>query len=303
MSNNNDFRKIYEESEQQFLANATPVEGEATNGKTEAKSLLASADIDPEDYSFELTVATYDEAHNIIAEMIVASWCELGFDVEINNRGTVANNDYYKPTDSVPTDICDNLYAEDLRDGKFEVVLLDLVAPSVDPFSVLAPFALQFSGSAMDMSVADSYELTPHITGYNSEEYNAVMEEVFNEKVIANRSEKLHKAEDILMEDMPVMPIIFNKIASVVNEDALKMNVNKKMTNYYNMNTLKKIEVKDFEAYVANVASFIESKFETYKQNPLSYFGSETYSLLTFEQFKEESSNYAYFFKERTAEK
>lgn len=40
MSNNNDFRKIYEESEKQFLENATPVEGEATNGKTEAKSLL-----------------------------------------------------------------------------------------------------------------------------------------------------------------------------------------------------------------------------------------------------------------------
>lgn len=40
MSNNNDFRKIYEESEQQFLANATPVEGETNNGKTEAKSLL-----------------------------------------------------------------------------------------------------------------------------------------------------------------------------------------------------------------------------------------------------------------------
>ena len=40
MSNNNDFRKIYEESEQQFLENATSVDGEATNSKTEAKSLL-----------------------------------------------------------------------------------------------------------------------------------------------------------------------------------------------------------------------------------------------------------------------
>ena len=40
MSNNNDFRKIYEESEQQFLENATPIEGETNNGKTEAKSLL-----------------------------------------------------------------------------------------------------------------------------------------------------------------------------------------------------------------------------------------------------------------------
>ncbi len=40
MSNNNDFRKIYEESEQQFLKNATPVDDQAQSGKTEAKSLL-----------------------------------------------------------------------------------------------------------------------------------------------------------------------------------------------------------------------------------------------------------------------
>lgn len=40
MSNNNDFRKIYEESEKQFLENATPAEGEESNSTTEAKSLI-----------------------------------------------------------------------------------------------------------------------------------------------------------------------------------------------------------------------------------------------------------------------
>lgn len=39
MSNNNDFRKIYEESEKQFLENAQPTDT-PTDGKTEAKSLL-----------------------------------------------------------------------------------------------------------------------------------------------------------------------------------------------------------------------------------------------------------------------
>ena len=273
-----------------------------TNNMTEAKAILDSADIDPEDYEFSLTVAAYDEVKVMIAKKIVEAWCELGFDVELNMRGTVANNDYYKPTDSVPTDICDDLYFEDLRDGKFEVILLDLVAPSADSFSVLAPFALAFSGSAMDMSVADSYDLTPHITGYNSEEYNALIEKIYNEKTIANRSADLHKAEDILMEDMPVMPIVFNKVAYMVN-DGLKMNNNslsdKKLTSYYGAETLKNISVKNFDAYVAQVASFIESKFDTYKQDSLSYFGSEAYSALTFEEFKNESSNYAYFFKER----
>ena len=271
---------------------------------TEAKKLLKDAGIDPADYSFEITVAAYDEDHKFIAEIIKDAWCDLGFDVEIRLRGTVANNDYYKPTDSIPTDVCDDLYAEDLRDGKFEVILLDLVAPSVDPFSVLAPFALAFSGSGMDMSIADNYSLTPHITGYNSEEYNAIIEAVFEEKTIANRSANLHKAEEILMEDMPVMPIVYNQNACLINDD-LKLNnkslFGEKWSNYYFADTLKKIEVKNYDEYVATVAAFIESKFDTYKENPLSYFGSSSYSVLSFEEFKLESSNYAYFFKERTA--
>lgn len=269
----------------------------------EAKKLLESADVTPEYYAFTLTVAAYDEAQLLIAEQIVESWCALGFDVELNLRGTVANNDYYKPTDSLPTDICDDLYYEDLRDGKFEVILLDLVAPSADPFSVLAPFALAFSGAAMDMSVADNYELTPHITGYNCAEYNAIIEEIYAEKTAENRSFNLHRAEAVLMEDMPVMPIVFNKTAYLVNK-GLKMNntslSDKTLTSYYGAENLKNISVKNFDEYVANVASFIESKFDTYKEDSLSYFGSDSYAYLTFEEFKQESSNYAYFFKERT---
>lgn len=40
MSNNNDFRKIYEESEKQFLENAVEQEDQPVTRKTEAKSLL-----------------------------------------------------------------------------------------------------------------------------------------------------------------------------------------------------------------------------------------------------------------------
>ncbi|MBQ8409622.1 MAG: hypothetical protein IJY39_12255 [Clostridia bacterium] len=271
-----------------------------TKNIDEAKALLKTAGIDPSDYSFSLTYPAYDEVHTLIAEAVVAAWNELGFDVELNKRGTVANNDYYKLTDSVPTDICDDLYAEDFRNGDFEVIILDMVAVSVDPFSVLAPFAKQFSGQGMDMSVADHYELTPHITGYNSEEYNAVMEEVFVEKTIENRSAKLHEAEAILMEDMPVIPVVFNKTAYVVN-DTLKLNNKtlfwKSSSNYYGADTLKKISVKDYEGYLATCTAFLESKYDEYRANPLSYFGSESFREMPWEQFKEESSNYAYLFK------
>lgn len=265
-----------------------------------AKSLLKTAGIKASDYSFTLTYAAYDEVHQFIAESIVAAWQELGFDVEAENIGTIPNNDYYKYTDSIPTDICDDIYAEKLRRGEYEAILLDLVALSADPFSVLAPFAKEFSGQAMDMSVADNYELSPHITGYDSVDYSAVMEKVFAEKTAANRSADLHEAEAILMEDMPVIPVVFNKTAYLVN-DELKTNNKtlfwKKSSNYYGADTLRYVSVGNYEDYLATCTAFLESKFDSYRENPLSYFGSETYSVLTWEEFKEESSNYAYLFK------
>jgi ABC-type oligopeptide transport system substrate-binding subunit len=269
-----------------------------------AKALLKNAGINPADYSFKLTVAAYDEVHNFIANAIVEAWNALGFNVELNVRGTIKNNDYYKYTDSVPEDICDDLYAEDFRNGVYEAILIDMVAISADPFAVLAPFAKQFSGQAMDMSVPGSYVLTPHATGYDSAEYNELLEKIFTEKTISNRSDDYHAAEAILMEDLPVVPIVFNESATLIGGVELnnKFLFWKKSTNYYGAETLKEVEIKSYDDYLVTCTEFLQSKFDTYKTNPLSYFGSESFSVLTWDEFKEESSNYAYLFqKEKEA--
>ena len=270
-----------------------------------AKALLKSAGVDASDYSFTLTVAAYDEVHLYMAETIVEAWQSLGFDVEIKERGTVANNDYYKHTDSIPTDICDDLYAEDLRSGSFEAILLDMGAISVDPFSVLAPFAKAFSGQGMDMTDAENYQLIPHVTGYDSEEYNALIEKIYAENDIDARADDLHAAEAMLMEDMPVVPIIFNKTAVLVN-DNLKTNNKilfwKKSSNYYAPDTLKSISVSKYDDYTATYAEFLESKFEKFQENSLSYFGSDTYYFMTFEEFKQETTNYSFLFPQTEEE-
>ena len=263
-----------------------------------AKKLLADAGIDATQYSFSFTYASYDEVHTYMAEEIAKAWGTLGFNVTLNPRSTIANNDYYKFTDSIPEDICDDLYAQDLATGNFEVILLDLVAPSADPFSVLAPFAKEFSGQTMDMSDPQNYKATTHITGYNSQAYEAEIEKAFNEKTIANRSEALHAAEAILMEDMPVIPVVFNESACLVN-DGLKLNNTtlwwENGSNYYVSDTLAWITVNNYDAYLLTCSNFLESKFESYKANPDSYFSS--FAKFTFEEFKGENSNYAYLWK------
>lgn len=270
---------------------------------TEAKALLAEAGITASDYSFSITVPCYDEVYLYVAEQLVEAWGTngLGFNVTLNKRGTVANNDYHRDVASVPGDLCDDLWAEDIMAGKYEVAILDLVAPSADPFSVLAPFARKFSGQAMDMSDPESYVASTHSTGYDSEEYNALIEKIYNNKNTAKRSADLHAAEDILMEDMPIIPIVFNQTAYVVNDDVLELNDKSLFSNsneYYYPVPFDKIEVKDYEKYELKCAKYVFENYEEWTANPKSYF-CVTFAGLSLNEFVYTNSNYFYLFKDK----
>ena len=251
-----------------------------------AAALLSEAGIKPSKYSFELTVAAYDEVHCAIAEIIVENWKALGFKVSLKKIGTIQNNDYYKYTDTTPTDICDDLYAEELRAGTFQAILFDYVAYSADAFSVLAPFAKPFSGRGMDMSNPEEYLLTPHITGYDSAEYNALMEEIFNEKTVANRAEDLRTAEGILMNDLPVVPVVFNLNATVTAKQ-----LKKTTTSYYNVTFFQKAKINSYDKYLATGKAYITDNF-----SELKFTECNECSYKEFDLFKTANTIYSHYF-------
>jgi oligopeptide transport system substrate-binding protein len=96
----------------------------------------------------------------------------------------------------------------------------------------------------MDMTTLD-YKVTPHYSGYNSEEYNEKIEEAFAEKDIVKRAELLHEAETIALEDMPVIPIIFNQTATLTSKDLSKVNA-----TYYCPAIFTKTKLKDYQDYI-----------------------------------------------------
>ena len=268
-----------------------------------AASALAEAKITPAEYTFSITIPCYDEAYLFIANAVASAWGKdgLGFNVEVKVRGTIANNDYHKDVASIPSDLCDDLWAEDIKNGLYDATILDLVAPSADPFSVLAPFAKQFSGQKMDMSNSESYELSPHATGYQSDAYDEIMEKIYNNKKIEARSSDLHKAEEILMDDMPVIPIVFNKSAHLINTDLLNVKdsvILKNMADeYYYPVIFDKVTVKDYEGYELKCAKFVYERFDELKKNAASYFS--TFADLSKEEFVYTNSNYFYLFKDK----
>ena len=259
-----------------------------------AASLLSEAGIKPSQYTFELTVAAYDEVHCAIADIIVENWKALGFNVSAKKIGTIKNNDYYKYTDSTPEDICDDLYAEELRAGSFDAIIFDFVAFSADPFSVLSSFAKPFSGRGMDMSNPDEYLLTPHITGYDNEEYNTLMEEIFAEKIIANRAEKLRQAESILMNDVPVIPVVFNQNVTVTNSKLRGETV-----DYYNVTQFKKAKIGSYDKYLEAGKAYITANFSDLKFTECNECAYKEFNL-----FKTANTIYSqYFLDEKEAAK
>lgn len=196
-----------------------------TANVAEAKNLLQSAGVTASKYTFTIKVAAYDEDHVKMAELTKAAWESLGFTVNVEKLGYYEIiNTYIDPSSEKEIIEKTGMYESALRDalraGDFEVIALDLVATAPDAFSYLSPFAKAFSGNPvnMDTTVNPNYELSPHITGYDSEAYNAKIEEAYAATKAKDVAARLHEAEGILMEDLPVIPVVYNQNAALTGK-------------------------------------------------------------------------------------
>ncbi|MBE6634352.1 MAG: hypothetical protein E7620_08450 [Ruminococcaceae bacterium] len=155
-----------------------------------AQALLTEAGITPSKYSFTIKVAAYDEVHITAVEAVAKAWGAeeggLGFNVTVEKVNTIENNDYFSQTDSVPPDVCDDLFIENVQRGLFEVVAMDATAFSADAYSVLSNYAYAFSGSMFSDTLKDIYEYNPHMNGYDSVAYNVLIEAAYYIPYFAN---------------------------------------------------------------------------------------------------------------------
>lgn len=221
MLNRPDRKAEFREKAESYIATTANV--------AEAKQLLSSAGVNPGNYSFSITVAAYDAEHVAMASLIKSAWAAIGFNrVTINALSTyeIKNKQLNETTnivEEIATGMFANPYREALETGNFEVIALDLVATSSDAFTYLAPFATKFSGNALTIQRDEAtgnttYALTPHITGYSSEAYDAKIEEAYACEDLESRAARLHEAEKLLMEDMAVIPVVYNQNVSLASK-------------------------------------------------------------------------------------
>ncbi len=197
-----------------------------------AKSLLDKAGVK----GGEFTITVRDNEEDVaIAEYIAGVWGSLGFTVKVDKLGCKSTS---------VEGIYRDLYQDAYNAGDFDVIAVDLQMLAPSAIGALAPFSLEYSGNGVDMN-SPAYDLYTHVTGFNNADYNKLIADAYATHDEAKRTELLHKAEELLMKEMPVMPVVFTQDAYLVNKDQLS---GIKET-YYASRDFKRMKQKNYYQY------------------------------------------------------
>lgn len=263
--------------------NKAKLPGNAEMDISAAKSALAAANINPksfgeltimvkvdnvsnlvdEDYVISETEFDDDTVDYVTAKIVADIWNELGFNFKVvpvsalqYKESTSAMSQYrdeltealYGIYGDIKVYISDDEYSTVTKErATFDVVALDYSLLCDDPFYALAIFAESFSGSVTDGPFNQEVPLG-HITGFKNAAYNTLIQEAYDARVAGNAalvSEKLHAAEQMLLDEMPVMPLFVYKEAVLIHGDLSNI----KFT-YYGAPILNNAKLKNWQDYI-----------------------------------------------------
>ena len=197
------------------------------------------------------TLSCLDREEDIaIATYVADLWNELGYSVTVKPvtyqnigidivEGKEDQGIYYR------TSALDYLYENRL----FDVIALDWQMFSTNAFATLAAFSSTHNGQGADVGafnlaggeISDYY--VGNAAGYVNPDYDALIAEAYATADLAARAEILHRAEEMLLADMPIIPLVFNQTFYVANTKLLK----RLDTDYYGFTTFRDAKLKDYQ--------------------------------------------------------
>lgn len=213
----------------------------------------------------------YNTVDYVVAELVKEKWEALGFTVNIK---CVNAEQYQEKTswllqyrDSVVEDLYgingeleyydkvnkDNAVITAER-ADFDVIAVDSQMLDTTAYSALSVFATDYSGSSCDFVVDENnhqvVKMRGHISGYNSEAYNKLIAEADEARKKGDTetlSAKLHEAEKLLLEDVPVMPIFVYKNATLASKE-----ISKYSFDGWGVPNFNKLKLKNWQDHLPN---------------------------------------------------
>lgn len=209
-----------------------------------AKSMLRSAKVTKGSFDIKCKNSPVEKA---IAEYVADVWGDLGFKVSVKTMG------YKTLSASLETmwyDLYSDRLADALKNKDFDVIAIDYTPKSTYAWASLAQFATGYTGAKISLKdITENPDYTPdtrHITGWQNDGYDKLISEAASETDMSAKSDKLAEAEKILMDEMPVMPLITYK-NSYTKTSALKG----LSEDYYGAVIFTKAKLKGYKDYIA----------------------------------------------------
>ena len=189
------------------------ISGEAK--RAEAISLLNSVSgwlsgLSAADKKIVLTV-NCDEQSKKIATLVKTAWEGLGvgITVELDYVTSVSNNVAgLDIEDSAIQSIVKKAAETGVRD--FDVIAVDWQMYSTDAFVGLAAFSSILNGNGVNFGDRGEAILRYNISGWSSETYDTYINDALAATGSA-RGDKLRQAEALLIDEMPIIPLVFNQ--------------------------------------------------------------------------------------------
>jgi ABC-type transport system substrate-binding protein len=171
----------------------------------------------------KITLSVNNDAESLaIAEIVKANWAELGFTVTVKalKTKTVTVNDKATNEKLSITDSALQIAVKEAGYGKrdFDVLALDWQLYSRDAFVGLASFTTTMNGSGADLSQSEVV-LRENISGWTNEQYDAYITAAYTAVDEDVRAENLRKAEQLLIEESPIVPLVSNQSFAFISRD------------------------------------------------------------------------------------
>lgn len=211
-----------------------------------AKKLLREAGVTSG--SFAITVKD-NEQDVAIAKYVQGVWQGLGFNVKLNILTGTRNRQLEK--------IYDDNFNDVYESGEFDVIAIDMNMLTTDAISALSVYSTDYSGSGVDVR-SKNYDVILNRLGYQSKEYDELVDKAFKAGTSEERVQALHDAEAKLIADMPVMPVIFLQDYYLINDKV----ISGEKTMLQGFRDFSGLKMKNYMAYKEAILAAEEAEAE-----------------------------------------
>ena len=211
----------------------------------QAKSLISSAHLAAKDMKFTLTIND-DEESIAIAELAKSAWEQLGFKVTVKKVSSIKSTiiDTTLDEEKVIEDSAIQTLVKEASYGKrdFDVIAVDWQMYSNDAFVALSAFTSHMNGNGTDFT---SGAARKNISGWTNAEFDQYMNAAYFAETDAERNEALKKAEEILLDSAPVVPVLYNQNFAFISGDLSSIS-----TDAFGNFVFTKVEQKNYKKYL-----------------------------------------------------